>query len=320
MRHRWLPGSAAGENLLRVEDEHHGGHPMKIFVALAAACFLGIGFVAQQHAAYREPLGEMLHVRLLVHLVRKPLWLLGIGAMIVGQVLGAAALDQADVVRVEPLLATNLIFALIFAHVIYQERLNRTVWWGGLLVTAGAALFLTLGQPHGGRPAGPESARWLAAGAVVAVAGALVLLAGPRSLRTKAMLLAAAAGMLYGLQDALTRSSLRVLGYGLWAAARTWQPYALICIALLGLLITQSAFDAAPLRISLPATTAAEPLTGIILGIYVFSEHVRLTPAALAAEVAGLVMMVAGIVVLGRSPFLGKPGQGPAGNRRAEQR
>jgi drug/metabolite transporter (DMT)-like permease len=287
---------------------------MKILVALAAACFLGIGFVAQQHAAYRQPLGEMLHIRLLVHLVRRPLWLLGVGAMIGGQLLGAAALDQADVVRVEPLLATSLLFALIFAHCIYQERLNRTVWWGGLLVTVGVSLFLVLGRPHGGRPAGPESFRWLAAAVVVVGAGALVLLAGPRTLRTKAILLAAAAGMLYGLQDALTRSSLRVLGHGLWAVALTWQPYALVCVAVLGLLITQSAFDAAPLPISLPATTAAEPLTGILLGIYVFSEHLRVTAAALAAEVAGLIMMVAGIMVLGRSPYLGKPWQGAAGN------
>jgi drug/metabolite transporter (DMT)-like permease len=287
---------------------------MKIVLALAAACLLGIGFVAQQHVAYREPLDEMLHVRLLVHLVRKPVWLLGVAAMIGGQVLGAMALDQADVARVEPLLATSLIFALVFAHVIYQERLNRTVWWGGLLVTGGSALFLVFGRPHGGRPAGPESFRWLAGGVVVALAIAFVVWAGPRSLRTKAMMFAVSAGMLYGLQDTLTRSSLLVLGQGLWAFIQTWQPYALVCIAVLGLLIAQSAFDAAPLRVSLPASTAAEPVVGILLGVYVLSEHLRLSPAALAAEVAGLALMVAGIVVLGRSPFPGKPWHGTAGS------
>jgi drug/metabolite transporter (DMT)-like permease len=227
--------------------------------------------------------------------------------MVCGQVLGAAALDEADVASVEPVLATSLIFALVFAHLLYREPLNRTVWQGGLLVTVGSGLFLAFGRPHAGRPAGPESARWLVAVVVVALALMLVLSARPRSLRTKATLLAAAAGMLYGVQDVLTRSSLLVLGQGLGPLLRSWEPYVVIAIAVVGLLLAQSAFDAAPLRISLPAATAAEPLTGIILGVLIFYERLRLSPGALAAEVIGLLMMVGGIIVLGRSPFLGKP-------------
>jgi drug/metabolite transporter (DMT)-like permease len=286
---------------------------MKTFLALAAACFLGIGFVAQQHVAYREPLDEMLRMRLLAHLIRQPVWLLGIAAMVCGQVLGALALDEADLGRVEPLLATNLIFALVIAHVVYQEPLSREVLGGGLLVTVGVVIFLAVGQPHGGRTTGPWSFRWIGAGAVLAVAALLVLAAAPRSLRTKAMLFAAAAGMLFGVQDALTRSSLLMLGEGLAVGLRSWQPYALIVIAVLSLLLAQSAFDAAPIGISLPAMTAVEPVIGIILGILVFAEHLRLTGTALAAEVIGLMMIVAGIAVLGRSSFLGKPGQDMGG-------
>jgi drug/metabolite transporter (DMT)-like permease len=280
---------------------------MKIFFALAAACLIGVGFVAQQHAAYREPLGEILRLRLLAHLAHNRLWLMGIAAMVCGQVMGATALDEADVASVEPVLATSLIFALVFAHLLYREPLNRTVWQGGLLVTVGSGLFLAFGRPHAGRPAGPQSARWLVAVVVVALALMLVLSARPRSLRTKATMLAAAAGMLYGVQDVLTRSSLLVLDQGWGELLGTWEPYVVIAVAIAGLLLAQSAFDAAPLRISLPATTAAEPLTGIILGVLIFYEQVRLSPGALAAEVIGLLMMVGGIIVLGRSPFLGKP-------------
>jgi drug/metabolite transporter (DMT)-like permease len=282
---------------------------MKTVVALAAACFLGIGFVIQQHAAYREPLGEMLRVKLLTHLMRQPVWLLGVGAMVVGQALGALALDESNVGWVEPLLATNLIFALIMAHLIYREPLNRRILIGALLVSGGAAAFLALGQPHGGRQAGPESPHWIAAGIVVAAAAALVVAAGPATLRTKAMLLAASAGLLFGLQDALTRSSLLTLGdAGALAATRSWQPYAVVVAGVFALLLAQSAFDAAPLRISLPATTAAEPLTGIALSIVVFGERLRVSVGSLALEAIGLAAMVAGIVVLGRSPYLGKPG------------
>jgi hypothetical protein len=40
------------------------------------------------------------------------------------------------------------------------------------------------------------------------------------------------------------------LGHGLGAMLAGWQPYALVPIAVCGLLLAQSAFDAAPLRVS----------------------------------------------------------------------
>lgn len=286
---------------------------MKIVLALVAASLLGVGFVAQQHAAYREPLDEILHLRLLSHLLRRRLWLAGIAAMVAGQVLGALALGEADVSMVEPVLATSLIFALVFAHTLYREPLNRTVWQGGLMVTAGSGLFLAFGRPHAGHAAGVGSARWIAAAVVVGVALAIALSVHPRSLRTRAMLLAAAAGMLWGVQDVLTRATLLVLHNGWREVLTSWLPYAVLGVALVGLLLAQSAFDAAPLRISLPAATAAEPMIGIVLGLVIFYERLRVTPGALAAEVIGLLMMVAGIIVLGRSPYLGKPEGTPGG-------
>ncbi|MEU8244693.1 DMT family transporter [Nonomuraea sp. NPDC048916] len=282
---------------------------MVIAVCLGAACLLGLGFVAQQHAAYREPLGEMLHPRLLLDLARTPLWRMGIGLMICGQILGAIALGQSSVARVVPLLATNLLFALTAAHVVYQEHFALIEWLGAVLVSGGVTLFLFFGQPHGGQQPAHNSARWLTVLLVLLVAAMLVLMGLRCSLQTKAMLLAAAAGVLYGLQDVLTRSTVLTFGDGPGAVLRTWQLYLLPCVALIGLLLTQSAFDAAPLRISLPATTAAEPIAGIVLGVAIFAEKLRVTPEALAAEVAGLIAMVTGIVILGRSPFLAKSEQ-----------
>jgi drug/metabolite transporter (DMT)-like permease len=280
-----------------------------IAVSLGAGFLLGLGFVAQQHVAYREPLGKILRFGLLLDLVRMPLWLVGIGLMVCGQVLGAIALGQADLTEVEPLLATSLLFALAAAHVIYKEHFGPTEWLGAVLVSGGVALFLLFGEPRSGHQPAQYSVRWLVALLVIVLAAALVLVALRSRLQLKAVLLAAAAGVLFGLQDVLTHSALITLNEGVGAVAGTWQPYALFCVALVGLLLNQSAFDAAPLRLSLPATTAAEPITGIVLGLAIFAENVRVTPGALAAEVIGLVAMVLGIVVLCRSPFLAKAEQ-----------
>ncbi|MEU0569510.1 DMT family transporter [Nonomuraea sp. NPDC005983] len=280
-------------------------------LVLMAAALLGLGFVAQQHAAYAEPLGEVLHVSLLLHLARKPLWLFGIGAMVGGQILASLALQEANVTQVAPLLATNLIFALALAAVRYQEFLGRAEWLGAVLVSGGVAVFLASGQPHGGDLSGPAAVAWMAAAGVLALAGVLVVLALRTGLKTKAMLLAAAAGALYGLQDALTRGSLLTLEHGPRALFGSWYLYTLPVIAVTGIWLNQSAFDAAPLRISLPTATATEPIIGIVLGVAIFRERLRVDPQALVGEVVGLVALVVGIVILGRSPFLAKSEQGP---------
>lgn len=292
---------------------------MKVIIALGAACFIGVGFVAQQHAAYREPLGEMLHLRLLLRLLRNRLWLAGIGSMIFGQVLGAVALDETDLVRVEPVLATSLIFALVAANAIYRERPSWREWCGAILTTVGVAVFLVAGDPHGGWPPPQMSPRWVAAGAVLGLAAVLVVTASGRSLRVRAIALSLAAGSLYGLQDTLTRAVLLLIQHHHLAAIVSWQPYLLLFAGGLGLLMAQSAFDAAPLRISLPGAIAAEPIIGIALGLFVFGEHLTLALGSLTAEAAGLASMVCGIMILGRSPFLAKPEEEALAKRRAGQ-
>ncbi|MBP2708429.1 DMT family transporter [Microbispora sp. RL4-1S] len=281
-----------------------------VLLALAAAGLVGVGFVAQQHAAYTEPLGAMLRLTLLLDLIRQPLWLGGLATMIGGQILGALALQDADVARVEPLLATSLIFALGVAAFLYKERLGRTEWLGALLVSGGVAVFLVSARPEGGGVPGPASVVWVAVLAVPAVAAVLVLVALRMGLSAKAMLLAGAAGTLYGLQDVLTRGSLLILSHGPEALFTSWQPYLIPAIATAGILLNQSAFDAAPLRVSLPATTAAEPISGIVLGVAILGEHLRVRPESLAGEVTGLIALVGGIVILGRSPFLSKSERG----------
>lgn len=284
---------------------------MALVLGLAAAGFTGLGFMLQQRAAYEEPLGRMLRLGLLWDLARKPLWLVGIGALVAGQILAGLALSVADVAQVEPLLATNLLFALVIGRIFSKENLTWAEWLGGLLASGGVALFLAVGSPQGEEPAGPGSVRWLGAALVLGVALLLVVAGRGFSLHVRAMLLALGAGMFFGVQDALVRGVLlRTDGFG--AIVVTWQPYVLVVVALVGFVLVQSAFDAAPLRVSLPAATVAEPLTGIVLGVVIFGERLRVSPGPLAAEVIGLTAMVVGIVILGHSPYLAKESGRPA--------
>ncbi|KIQ63390.1 membrane protein [Kitasatospora griseola] len=279
---------------------------MTVFLlALGAACCLGLGFVLQQHAAQRAPKGDLLRWRLLLDLMRMPDWLLGIAFMIAGQVLSALALSQGEVTLVEPLLATNLVWAMLLARRITGTRLGRSGWIGVAMIALGVTAFIAAGQPQGGGPGVGPLRQWLVIGTVAGLALALVSAARRLPLFEEATLLALAAGLLYGLQDALTRATFDLIDqHGATAAFASWQPYTVIGIGVVGLLLVQSAFEAAPLRMSLPALTAAQPLAGIACAVGFLGDQVRITPAALAWQSAGMAAIVVGVVVLGRHPAL----------------
>ncbi|WP_327074820.1 DMT family transporter [Kitasatospora purpeofusca] len=279
---------------------------MAVFLlALSAACFLGLGFVLQQHAAQRAPRADLLHWRLLLDLLRMPEWLLGTGFMVIGLILSALALNQGEVSLVEPLLATNLIFAMALARVLTRQTLGRSGWAGVVLLALGVTVFIVAGRPTGGGPPASELRHWLVIGTVVGLTLLLVSFARRLPLFEEATLLALAAGLLYGLQDALTRTTTQRLDHqGLDAVLRSWQPYAVVVAGVVGLLLVQSAFEAAPLRMSLPALTAAQPISGIACAVGFLGDRLRVTPGALAWEVIGLIAIVIGVVVIGRHPAL----------------
>ncbi len=161
------------------------------------------------------------------------------------------------------------------------------------------------GQPHGGRAVTDPLRHWLVVGVMVGTALLLAAVSKRVRMSTEAALLAVAAGLLYGVQDALTRVSGERFGHGGWAELVTgWQPYGVLALGLTALVLVQSAFETAPLRMSLPALTAAQPLAGIACGVGFLGDQLRTTPGALAWEVAGLVAIVCGIVLIGRHPAM----------------
>ncbi|MFI9204546.1 DMT family transporter [Streptomyces sp. NPDC053048] len=288
---------------------------MMVFAfAVSAACCLGVGFVLQQDAAQRAPMSDFLSFRLLLDLVRMPRWLAGIAFMVCGMALGALALGLGEVSLVEPLMATNLLFAMAFSRWRTRQPLGGTGWAGLWLLAVGVAAFVVAGRPHGGRTVTDPLRHWLVVGVVAGTALLLAAVSKRVRMSTEAALLAVAAGLLYGLQDALTRVTGERLAEGGWTVlVTTWQPYAVAGLGLAALVLVQSAFETAPLRMSLPALTAAQPLAGIACGVGFMGDRLRTTPGALAWEAAGLVAIVCGIVLIGRHPAM------PSGVARPER-
>lgn len=283
-------------------------------LGVGAACCLGFGFVLQQRAAARAPLTDFLSFRLLLDLVHMPDWLLGVGLMVGGQVLGAVALAYGEVSLVEPLTATNLLFAMALSRRLTGQPLGWNGWLGVVLLALGVTGFIVAGRPRGGGAEAEALRHWLVFGTVAGLALLLTLKSRRLPRSGEAALLGLAAGLLYGLQDSLTRVCGQVVqDDGFAALAVSWQPYAVGVLGVTGMLLVQSAFEMAPLRMSLPSLTAAQPLAGIVCGVGFLGDRLRFTPGALAWEAAGLAAIVGGIVLLGLHPCM------PSGSAKPER-
>jgi drug/metabolite transporter (DMT)-like permease len=274
-------------------------------LTLLAALLIGTGFVLQQSAAVIEPDSRFLSLRLILDLFHKPRWLLGIGCMVIGQILAAWSIGKLPLAFVEPLLTTSLVFALVVAVPIAKASLRVWEITGALVLCTGVAL---LSVSRSAKPIGlsfGSFSHWPAAGAIALIAFVCVQAGRRRPGRARAMLTGVAAGLVFGIQDALTRQTLQALhDSGFAGMASIWAPYALIGAGATGIYLMQSAFNSGPLNASLPSISAGEPVVGILLGIVVFGDRIQDTPGELAIYASGLAALVAGVIMVGRAPAL----------------
>jgi hypothetical protein len=274
-------------------------------LTLLAALLIGTGFVLQQNAAQVEPDSRFLSLRLILDLFHKPRWLIGIGCMVAGQALAAWSIGNLPLAFVEPLLTTNLVFALLVAVPIAKASLRFWEITGAVVLCSGVAL---LSVSRSAKPIGlsfGSFSHWPAAAVIAGIAFICVQAGRRRPGRARAMLTGLAAGLIFGIQDALTRQTLQALHhFGFGGLLLHWPPYALVGAGALGIWLMQSAFSAGPLNVSLPAISAGEPVVGILLGVVVFGDRVQDTPGELAIYTGGLAALVAGVIMVGRAPAL----------------
>jgi drug/metabolite transporter (DMT)-like permease len=225
--------------------------------------------------------------------------------MAAGQLLSVWVLGHLDLSVAEPLLATSLIFALLLAAPLSGQPLRATELVGALVLSLGVtALSVARTVSSQGERFG-SFAYWPTA-AGIAVAAWLFVMAGRRcSGQQRATLTGCAAGLVFGIADALTRRTVQIAdAHSLMALLTSWPVYCLAAASLIGLWLMESSFNAAPLHASLPAITAAEPLAGIALGVVVFGDVVRISAGMIALQAAGLAAIVAGVIMVARAPAL----------------
>lgn len=272
-------------------------------LAIGAAASFAVANVAQMRASRRADAPEGVSAKLLVRLIRDKEWLLGLATSILGYGCQAVSLYLAPVLLVQPLIVSELLFALPLSARLAGVQLHKREWTGAALVAAGIGVFVAVGHPTGDRTTIAAST-WVAITiSVVAVVGVLVAVAESRHRQPmlRASLLALAASLCFGMLSVLTK----VVGHqftadGLGALARA-QPYMLAAIAITGLLLSQTAFRIAPLSVSLPIIDVGEPVSASLLAGLAFGETIGIGVGSLAGVAVAGAAALAGIALLDTS-------------------
>jgi drug/metabolite transporter (DMT)-like permease len=275
-----------------------------VVTSLLAGAAIAASGVLQQRAASRRPREEQLSPRLVVHLFSDRGWLAGLGLAGLSYGFQAVALTLGPLALVQPLVVSELLFAIPVSLRLHHLRLRGRDWAFAAAVVVGLAVGFVAAAPRTGRPVQPFST-WLPALVVVAVlAGGAVLasrrLRGPAA----ASALGFAGALVMALQSALYSATLHTLGERGWATFAGWEPYTLVVVSVLGGFLVQNAFHTGPLAAASPVIEATLPVAAIAFGIWLFGEHVRTSPLGLAGAVVGLVLVLGGIVGLDTSPVV----------------
>lgn len=278
---------------------------MVIATSLAAALLFAVASVLQHRSATQESHEHSMRLTLLTRLIRQPLWLIGIVADVGAYVLQFVALGHGSLVLVQPLLVAGLLFALPMSAALFRHRVGRMEWLGAAGIVVALALFLVAADPGPGHPETP-ALTWVAILVATLVPSAvLVAFAGPSPSTRRAIMLGSATGLVYGLTAALTKAVAHLLSRGILHLLAGWQTYALIVVGIASLVIAQSAFQAGPLRVSLPLLTVLDPVVSIIIGAMAFGESIGGGTARRLGEVVGLVALALSVALLTRSGAMG---------------
>jgi drug/metabolite transporter (DMT)-like permease len=247
---------------------------------------------------------------MIVNLFKDHWWVGGIGAAVLSYGFQAIALAFGPLVLVQPLVVSEMLFAVPISVRMRGLRLRARDWAAVLAVVIGLAVGIVAANPKRGASVQPITV-WAPALVAIAFITAVCLVVAKRKSEgpatASAFALAGAAVM--GLQSALYATTIHMLGKDVWGTFAHWEPYALVVASALGAFLIQNAFQSGPLAASTPVIDATLPLVAIGLGVGVFNESVRTSTLGLLGAVVGLVLVLSGIIGLDTSPVVRKEQQ-----------
>jgi drug/metabolite transporter (DMT)-like permease len=272
-----------------------------ILFALGAAFSNALNMITQHIASISDP-GHSKGWRFVRYLVSNPLWLFGWVALGAGFLFQALALHNGQMSVVQPLLVTELVFALVLRRLWIHQQIRTVTWWAAAITCGSLALFVAVSEPTGGNAA-PTSSAWI--GATIAAGGAAAILAlvGRRgSPVRRAAALGAATAILWALVATFIKAMTDTLTqFGVFGMFTHWPVYALIVASIVAELLNQTTLHVGPLSVSQPFIVIVDPIVSIVLSVWIFAEVFTENPFRLTVGVLSFAAMCAAAAVLART-------------------
>ncbi|MEE3329084.1 MAG: DMT family transporter [Myxococcota bacterium] len=280
-----------------------------IYIPLTLLSALGFAAAAvlQQAEAAAQENDPSATGGLMRRLLTRPRWWLGMLAYVVAYGLQLWAVSLGPVVIIQPLIAAQLVFALLLGTVFMRRHADRREWLGAICVTLGLAGFIVGTDPSEGSPDATDFA-WAVSVGVTAGLTALCLLVGARTRGAmRSTLYGTAAGLCWGfmivLMKVLTHRMGESSGFLGLLEALVLDPffYGLLVTAIGGFILLQKAFAAGSLTHALVSYTVIEIVLAVILGILLFGEQPHTDWGSLVVTGISSIGMLAGIFWLASS-------------------
>jgi hypothetical protein len=271
-----------------------------VFALLAALC--NALNVTTQHVASTSDPRRSKGWHFVVYLFRNPLWLFGWIALAGAFVLQALALHSGEMSVVQPLLVTELVFALVLRRLWIRQQIRTVTWGAAGLTCISLALFVAMSEPKGGHAKASTDA-WLAATVTtVGIAALLTLFSMRGSPARRAALLASATGIMWALVATFIKTTTETLTqFGVAGMFLHWPVYALAAAGLGTEILNQATLHVGPLSISQPFLVIVDPIVSIALSVWIFDEYFTTNSLKLALAACGFAAMCLAVTVLTRT-------------------
>ncbi|MGX1134988.1 drug/metabolite transporter (DMT)-like permease [Streptomyces glaucescens] len=264
---------------------------LSVLLSIVSAVAYAGGAIVQERVAASSP-GEQYAP------LRRAGWWAAVALNGLGGLLHVVALAYGPLSVVQPLGALTIVFALPMAALFVGRKAGATAWRGAIMATVGLAGLLSLvGTSDAQSLGGPQQVAVFTATAVAVVALMIAGRAAHRHPAVRAMLLATASGIAFGMSSVFTKTV--AVDWTGGVSAGDLPPLAAIgVLATAGLLLSQASYRGAGLAAPLATLTVVNPVVAAAVGITMFGETFRYGTTGTVLALGCGVVAAGGLILL----------------------
>jgi hypothetical protein len=218
---------------------------------------------------------------------------IGMGVGGIGWLLHVAAISLAPLSTVQVVLSGGVVLIAVMADRVFGFSVGRRQWWGLALTAVGLILLgVTMPDPEGTHSTFSSPAMIAFEAALFGVGGLLIL--GPRAgapAEHHGVMLAAAAGILFGVCNVAVKALSGMADEGLFALVNPWLFVAVAASATAFYASARSLQDGEAVEVIAITGTAAN-IAGIAGGIIVFGDPMPGTVLGIVVQAVAFVLVV----------------------------